>query len=255
MKELCSRLTWQEQAGFYFLPNAFTLTALFFAFFAMSEAINGHFDHAGWGILASLFLDGIDGRIARMTGKQGAFGEQLDSIADMVSFGLAPALIVYMALLRPFGKFGFMVAFIYCACAALRLALFNSTLAIHTDKRWFTGLPSPSAASIVVGYVWFIETYFPQASPIGWIGIGLTLIAGLSMISPVKFWSFKGLESQRAQNFNNWFILAVLLLLLATEPCLVYFSFFALYVVFNYSLALIRYLFPKKSVLKLKEKP
>ncbi|MBN3860393.1 CDP-diacylglycerol--serine O-phosphatidyltransferase [Neisseriaceae bacterium PsAf] len=233
--------TWQEKTGFYFLPNAFTLGALFFAFFAITEAINGRYDHSGWAIIASLLLDGMDGRVARMTGKQGAFGEQLDSIADMVSFGLAPALIVYMALLNNFGKFGYMVAFIYAACAALRLALFN-TLVDTADKKWFTGLPSPSAASIVVGYVWMWFEYFPDYEYAGQIAILVTLFAGLSMIAPVKFWSFKGIESKKVQNYNNWFILAMLLLLVATETPIVYFSFFFLYALISYLWALKRYI-------------
>lgn len=233
--------TWQDKTGFYFLPNTFTLTALFFAFFAIIEAIDLRFDRAGWAIVASLYLDGMDGRIARMTGKQSAFGEQLDSIVDMVSFGLAPALIIYTGLLNPFGRFGFIIAFIYCACAALRLALFNTWIGT-ADKKWFTGLPSPSAGSFVVGFVWMWYVYFPDNKIAGYLAISVILSAGFSMIAPVKFWSFKGIESKKVQNYNTWFIVMMFLLLLATQSPIIYFSFFLAYIIVSYAWAIKRYI-------------
>ena len=137
----------------YLLPNSFTIAALFCAFFAITQSMHKHFEIAAIAVFLSMLLDGMDGRVARLTNSQSAFGEQLDSLADMVSFGVAPALIIYKWQLSQFGKIGYSVAFIYCACAALRLALFN-TLIGKVDKRWFIGVPSPTAAALIVGLIW-----------------------------------------------------------------------------------------------------
>ena len=132
--------------GIYVLPNLFTLAALFGGFYAIVMAINGRFDLATIGVFAAMVLDSLDGRVARLTNTQSAFGEQMDSLSDMVSFGAAPALIAYLWALQPLGRWGWIAAFIYCSCAALRLARFNVNTAV-VDKRFFQGLPSPSAAA------------------------------------------------------------------------------------------------------------
>ncbi|MBP6562434.1 MAG: CDP-diacylglycerol--serine O-phosphatidyltransferase, partial [Neisseriaceae bacterium] len=141
------------KSGIYLLPNSFTLAALFSGFYGIVQAMNGHFEVAAIAVFLSMILDGMDGRVARMTHSQSDFGAEFDSLADMVSFGVAPALIAYEWQLQHFGKLGWAVAFIYCACAAMRLALFN-TMVGKTDKRWFIGIPSPTAAALVCGLVW-----------------------------------------------------------------------------------------------------
>ena len=139
--------------GIYIVPNSITLAALFCGFYAIVMAINGRFDYATTSIFAAMILDGMDGRAARMMHAQSAFGEQMDSLCDMVSFGVAPALVAYEWALRPLGRWGWIAAFVYCACAALRLARFNVNTAV-VDKRYFQGLPSPAAAALVGGFIW-----------------------------------------------------------------------------------------------------
>ena len=172
-----SRLEAFRQNSIYLLPNSFTLTALFCAFFAITQSMHGHYETAAVAVFVSMLLDGMDGRVARWTNSQSAFGEQLDSLADMVSFGVAPALIAYKWQLFEFGRIGYSVAFIYCACAALRLALFN-TLIGKVDKRWFIGIPSPTAAALVIGLVWMDHNLggLPLAR---WWCLIITLFAGL----------------------------------------------------------------------------
>jgi CDP-diacylglycerol--serine O-phosphatidyltransferase len=143
----------KRRKGIYILPNLFTLAALFGGFYAIVMAMNGRFDQAAIGVFAAMVLDSLDGRIARMTNTQSAFGEQMDSLSDMVSFGAAPALIAYIWALTSLGRWGWLGAFVYCACAALRLARFNVNTAV-VDKRFFQGLPSPAAAALVAGFVW-----------------------------------------------------------------------------------------------------
>ncbi len=139
--------------GIYLLPNAFTTANLFCGFFAIVQAMNQRFDFAAIAIFVALVMDGMDGRVARMTNTQSAFGEQYDSLTDMVSFGVAPALIAYEWVLKDLGKWGWLAAFVFCAGAALRLARFNTNIAV-VDKRFFQGLPSPAAASLIAGFVW-----------------------------------------------------------------------------------------------------
>ena len=136
-------------------PICFTLAALFGGFYAIVMAINGRFDQAAVGVFCAMVLDSLDGRVARMTNTQSAFGEQMDSLSDMVSFGAAPALISYVWALQGLGRWGWIAAFVYCACAALRLARFNVNTAV-VDKRYFQGLPSPAAAALVAGFIWLL---------------------------------------------------------------------------------------------------
>lgn len=215
----------------YVLPNSFTIAALFCAFYAITQSMHGRFDSAAQFIFLSMILDGMDGRVARLTNSQSAFGEQLDSLADMVSFGVAPALIVYNWQLFHFGKLGYAIAFIYCACAALRLALFN-TLIGKVDKKWFIGIPSPTAAALVVGMVWLGRHHASWFDKDGSILVLLmTLFAGLSMVAQVRFWSFKEFKRTR-MSIVGMIVLILLLGLLAVEPAGVLFAFF-----FSYSLS------------------
>ena len=146
----------KRRKGIYILPNLFTLAALFGGFYAVVMAMNGRFDLAAVGVFCAMVLDSLDGRVARMTNTQSAFGEQMDSLSDMVSFGAAPALIAYEWALKGLGRWGWIAAFVYCACAALRLARFNVNTAV-VDKRYFQGLPSPAAAALVAGFIWVMN--------------------------------------------------------------------------------------------------
>ena len=186
--------------GIYMLPNLVTLAALFGGFYAIVMAMNGRFDLAALGVFCAMVLDGLDGRIARMTNTQSAFGEQMDSLADMVSFGAAPALIAYEWALRGLGRWGWIAAFVYCACAALRLARFNVNTAV-VDKRFFQGLPSPAAAALVVGFLWLMIELEVSGPTVAWPMFVMCLYAGLTMVSNVPFYSFKDLQMRRSVPF------------------------------------------------------
>src|SRR5437868_5256979 len=180
--------------GIYLLPNAFTTAALFCGFYAIVMAMNQRFEHATWAIFIAMILDGLDGRIARLTNTQSEFGAQYDSLSDMVSFGAAPALVIYEYSLRGLGKLGWIAAFVYCAGAALRLARFNTNIEV-VDKRYFQGLPSPAAAALCAGLVWVIDDFkIERAEVIIGIACVLTLFAGVTMVSNLPFYSFKDLN-------------------------------------------------------------
>ena len=223
-----------RQNSIYLLPNSFTIAALFAAFYAITQSMHGRFESAAISVFIAMILDGSDGRVARLTKSQSAFGEQLDSLADMVSFGVAPALIVYNWQLFNFGKLGYCVAFIYCACAALRLALFN-TLIGKVDKKWFIGVPSPTAAALMVGMIWLDRSYdglFNEAGSV--MALLLTLFAGLSMVVQIPFWSFKELNIRRRVSFAGMIGLLMLFVLLVLQPALVLFLFFLGYSLSGY---------------------
>src|SRR5450830_503436 len=198
----------KPRKGIYVLPNLFTLAALFGGFYAIVMAINGRFDLAGVGVLCAMILDSLDGRVARMTNTQSAFGEQMDSLSDMVSFGAAPALIAYEWSLKGLGRWGWIAAFVYCACAALRLARFNVNTGV-VDKRYFQGLPSPAAAALVAGLIWLVteagiragESSWLTWTQVTWITFALTLYAGLTMVTNVPFYSFKDVHFKRSVPF------------------------------------------------------
>ncbi|WP_274584719.1 CDP-diacylglycerol--serine O-phosphatidyltransferase [Neisseria leonii] len=222
-----------RQNSIYLLPNSFTIAALFAAFFAITQAMHGRFETAAIAVFVSMLLDGMDGRVARMTNSQSAFGEQLDSLADMVSFGVAPALIAYKWQLFHFGKIGYTIAFVYCACAALRLALFN-TLIGKVDKRWFIGIPSPTAAALIVGLIWVANGY--ESLPVAWLCLVITLFAGLSMVVQIPFWSFKEINVRRKVPFFVMVLAMMGLLVVALEPSVVLFLLFLAYSLSGYVL-------------------
>jgi CDP-diacylglycerol--serine O-phosphatidyltransferase len=186
--------------GIYILPNLFTLGALFGGFYAVVMAMNGRFEHACIGIFWAMVLDSLDGRIARLTHTQTAFGEQMDSLADMVSFGAAPALIAYEWTLRNLGRWGWVAAFVYCACAALRLARFNVNVEV-VDRRYFQGLPSPAAAALVVACIWLSRTLDLSPSQMAWPMFSVALYAGLTMVSNLPFYSFKTIPWRQSVPF------------------------------------------------------
>src|SRR5664279_6398408 len=179
-----------RRRGIYLLPNLFTTAALFAGFYSIVQAMNQRFEDAAIAIFVAMVLDGLDGRVARLTKTQSAFGAEYDSLSDMVSFGAAPALVVYEWVLRDMGKLGWIAAFIYVAAAALRLARFNTMLDV-ADKRWFTGIPSPAAAALVAGFVWVIDDFGVDPEKVRWAALAVTVFAGLTMVSNFKFYSFK----------------------------------------------------------------
>ncbi|HMM86860.1 CDP-diacylglycerol--serine O-phosphatidyltransferase [Azohydromonas sp.] len=222
----------RPRKGIYILPNLFTVAALFGGFYGIVMAMNGRFEQSAIGIFAAAVLDSLDGRVARMTNTQSAFGEQMDSLADMVSFGAAPALIVYVWALSGLGKLGWIAAFIYCACAALRLARFNTNIGI-VDKRWFQGLPSPAAAALVVGFIWVMDDAgIRGATRIDWLAWGafaLTLYAGLTMVTNVPFYSFKDVNFRKSVPFIVVVAIALAIALITVHPPTVLFAVFCIY--------------------------
>jgi len=222
----------KRRRGIYILPNLFTLAALFGGFYAIVMAMNGRFENAVIGVFCAMVLDSLDGRVARMTNTQSAFGEQMDSLSDMVSFGAAPALIVYEWALKDMGKLGWAAAFVYCASAALRLARFNTNIGV-VDKRFFQGLPSPAAAALVTGFIWVMDDAgFKGASKIDWLAwtsIGVTLYAGLTMVTNVPFFSFKDIGQKRSVPFIVIVLVALVIAAVNLHPPLVIFGMFCLY--------------------------
>jgi CDP-diacylglycerol--serine O-phosphatidyltransferase len=186
-----------RRKGIYLLPNLFTTGALFAGFYAVISAINGNYEGASIAVFVAMFLDGLDGRVARLTNTQSAFGVQYDSLADMVSFGVAPSLVMFNWALSGLGKLGWAASFIYIACAALRLARFN-TLAEKADKRFFTGLASPPAAALLASMVWVFSDlgYGDVEIPatIGYLAAFVTAWVGLLMVVNVPYHSFKGID-------------------------------------------------------------
>jgi len=216
--------------GIYLLPNAFTTAALFCGFFAIVNAMNDQFQIAAIAIFASLVLDGMDGRIARMTNTQSAFGEQYDSLADMVSFGVAPALVAYEWVLKDLGKWGWLAAFTYCAGAALRLARFNVNTAV-VDKKFFQGLPSPAAGALIAGFIWLADdSKIPvRDSAIPWITFFITVYAGLTMVSNARFYSGKALDIRYRVPFGVMVLMLLTFVLVSTNPPLTLFGVFVIY--------------------------
>lgn len=224
----------RRRRGIYLLPNAFTTASLFCGFYAIVMAMNNRFEQAAIAVFFSMVLDSLDGRVARLTNTQSAFGEQYDSLSDMVSFGAAPALIMYEWSLRGLGKWGWLAAFVYCAGAALRLARFNANIGV-VDKRYFQGLPSPAAAALVVGLVWVVtelaQTKWIDRRPedFAWYAWALTVYAGVTMVSNVPFYSFKDLNFRRSVPFVFLFGLVMVFVLISVDPPLVLWSLFLAY--------------------------
>ncbi|CAN5226932.1 CDP-diacylglycerol--serine O-phosphatidyltransferase [soil metagenome] len=217
-----------RRRGIYLLPNAFTTAALFCGFYAIVMAMNLKFDHASIAIFAAMVLDGIDGRVARLTNTQSEFGAQYDSLSDMVSFGAAPALVVYEWSLRGMGKLGWLAAFVYCAGAALRLARFNTNIEV-VDKRFFQGLPSPAAAALVAGFIWLMDDLRFAGAELNWFSWTITLYAGLTMVSNVPFYSFKDVNFRKSVPFITVFLIVLAFVGVASDPPTVLFGLFVLY--------------------------
>jgi CDP-diacylglycerol---serine O-phosphatidyltransferase len=221
--------------GIYLLPNLFTTAALFCGFYAIVMAMNDRFEHAAWAIFVAMILDGLDGRIARLTNTQSEFGAQYDSLSDMVSFGAAPALVIYEWSLRGLGKAGWIAAFIYCAGAALRLARFNTNIEV-VDKRFFQGLPSPAAAAMVAGFVLLMTDLAVNGrDQLPWVSLAIAIFAGLSMVSNIPFYSFKDVNFRKSVPFIVVFLIALALALVSIDPPKVLMPIFVLYGLSGYA--------------------
>ncbi len=224
----------------YLLPNLFTTAGMFAGFYAIVASTKGNYMGASLGIIIAMLLDGVDGRVARMTNTQSEFGAQYDSLADLVSFGMAPALVMYHwalsgmhAMGNLWGKIGWLVAFFYTAMAALRLARFNVQIG-KADKAYFTGLASPSAATLIASFIWLANNLGIKGSdPWIWlVALALTLLAGMLMVSPIRYWSFKVENRDDKIPFMVLIGVVVIMILVILYPPGVFFAVF-----FGYALS------------------
>ncbi|MFT4655545.1 MAG: CDP-diacylglycerol--serine O-phosphatidyltransferase [Patiriisocius sp.] len=223
-------MTKQKPRGIYLLPNLLTTAGLFSGFYAVVMSMNGQFENAAIAIFVAMIFDGLDGRVARITNTQSAFGAEYDSMADMVSFGVAPALIAYNFGLSELGKFGWLAAFIYVAGAALRLARFNTQVGI-ADKNYFQGLASPAAAALISGMVWVSIDYDISGHDYGIVVAIITGLCGLLMVSNFKYNSFKEVDWQGKVPFVALLVIMMIFIIVATAPSLVLFIVFILYAI------------------------
>ena len=214
--------------GIYLLPNLFTTACLFAGFFAIVAAMGGRFEAAAVAIFVAMVMDGLDGRVARLTNTQTEFGAQYDSLADMISFGLAPSLVMYAWALNSLGKLGWLAAFIFAAAAALRLARFNTQVGI-ADKRYFQGLASPAAAAVVAGAVWLGVDYGQHGSDWRIPAFLLTLLTGVLMVSNVRYRSFKDFNLKGRVPFVALLVVVFVFVLISIDPPQVLFSLFFIY--------------------------
>ncbi len=216
-----------RRKGIYLLPNLFTTAALFSGFYAIMSAMNGHFEFAALAIFAAMIFDGLDGRVARLTNTTSEFGVQYDSLSDMVSFGVAPALVMYFWALVDLGKFGIAAAFVYLAGAALRLARFNTQVG-EVDKRFFIGLASPAAAAVIAGMVWAGFDVAMAGRPSVIAGI-ITALMGLLMVSNVKYNSFKELDFRGRVPFVMILVVVLAFGVITIDPPRILLALFGVY--------------------------
>nr|WP_298416141.1 CDP-diacylglycerol--serine O-phosphatidyltransferase [uncultured Halomonas sp.] len=228
-----------RRRSIYLLPNLFTTSALFSGFFAVVASINGDFAAAAIAVFVSMVLDGLDGRVARLTNTQSEFGAQYDSLADMLSFGVAPAIVAFAWILQDIGKIGWIAAFVYVACAALRLARFNVQIG-SVDKRWFIGLPSPSAAALVAGCVWVFHNF--DANAFGF-KVFMTLVvaaAGVLMVSNIRYYSFKDVDVKGPVPFVALLAIVFGFVVISIEPSVMLLALFGCYVASGPVMAVMR---------------
>lgn len=236
-----------RRRGIYLLPNLFTTAALFAGFYAIVQAMNQLYEQAAVAIFVAMLLDGIDGRVARLTRTQSAFGAEYDSLSDMVSFGAAPALVVYEWALKGMGKLGMISAFIYCAGAALRLARFNTNIEV-VDKRYFQGLPSPAAAALVAGLVWVMIDNGWKGDEARWYACLLTMFAGITMVSNFSYYSGKDINLRRSVPFMVIAAIALAFALISSYPPGVLFALFLAYALSGYVMAVWRRVAGRKPI-------
>jgi len=223
----------KTKRGIYLLPSIFTTFALFAGFYSIVASINGDYTIAAISIMVAMLWDTLDGRIARLTNTQSTFGAEYDSLSDLVSFGVAPALLVYLWSLSDLGRIGWLAAFIYLTCAALRLARFNTQVGV-TDKRYFQGLSSPASAGVIASMIWlkfwnFEYLDFGVVSLSYYIGVSITILCGLLMVSNVRYFSFKEFDSIEKASFRFLIFTVLGLILLLYKPNVVLFTGFFIY--------------------------
>lgn len=233
--------------GIFLLPNLLTTGALFSGFYAIIAAMKSNFEIAAMVIFLAMILDGLDGRVARLTNTQSAFGAEYDSLSDMVSFGIAPGLVmyqwslIYLTEVSDFlGKLGWLTAFIYTTCTALRLARFNTQIGT-ADKRYFQGLASPAAAGVIMSAVWVSETYAISGETMKYLMIVLTLLAGSLMVSRFSYYSFKDLDLREKIPFVSALAIMLLIVFLAIETATLLFLSFSLYLLSGPIISLFRW--------------
>lgn len=214
----------------YLLPNLLTTAGLFAGFYAIVAAMKGNFEVAAIAIFVAMIMDGLDGRVARLTGTESEFGAQYDSLSDMMCFGVTPALVVYSWGLRYLGKFGWLAAFFYVAATALRLARFN-TQSSYVDKRYFIGLPCPAAAAVIAGMVWVGTDFAIPGKRISEIVAVVTIFVAALMVSNVRYPSFKELDFKEHVPFVAVLLVLLSYLLIAWDPPKVLFTIFSLYAI------------------------
>ena len=214
--------------GIYLLPNLLTTAGLFSGFYAIVSSMNGHYIHAAVAIFIAMIFDGLDGRVARMTNTQSEFGAEYDSMADMVSFGIAPGLVSYNWALSELGKFGWLAAFVFVAAAALRLARFNTQVGL-ADKRYFQGLASPAAAAVIASLVWVGSEYELNGNDYG-VFVGLiTIVSGLLMVSNFRYNSFKEVDWKGKVNFIVVLLIVLVFVVVAASPAELLLAIFVIY--------------------------
>lgn len=229
----------------YLLPNLLTTAALFAGFYAIVQAMNARFEQAAVAIFIAMVLDGLDGRVARMTRTQSEFGADYDSLSDMVSFGAAPALVMYVWALKDLGTTGWIPAFVYCAAAAVRLARFNTNIEV-VDKRYFQGLPSPAAAALVAGFIWVADDFgIDRVDWLRYIAFSLTLFAGVTMVVSIPFYSFKDFNLRKRVPVWAVPLIIAAITVVAAKPPMVLFLMFVAYSMSGYVVWILR-----KTVLK-----
>jgi len=209
-----------RRRGIYLLPNVFTTLGLFAGFYAIIAAINGAFDTAALAVFIAGVMDGVDGRVARMTNTQSDFGAQYDSMTDLVAFGMAPALLMYLYALNQLGKFGWMLAFFYAAAAAMRLARFNVQAGVP-EKEHFQGLGSPAAAGLVIATVWLGHDYQLDSAAFTLFAAVATLVSAAMMVSNIRFYSLKVINLRERIPFVTGVFIIVALAIFATAPSVV----------------------------------
>ncbi|OQW94827.1 MAG: CDP-diacylglycerol--serine O-phosphatidyltransferase [Beggiatoa sp. IS2] len=228
-----------RRRGIYLLPNLFTTAALFSGFYAIVAAIHNRFEAAAVAIFIAMILDGLDGRVARLTNTQSDFGTEYDSLSDVICFGLAPALVMYEWSLSTLGKLGWLAAFIYTTATALRLARFNTQVG-KIDKAYFQGLASPAAAAVLAGFVWVGDDYQLSGMMVAPIGLVITLVAGALMVSNIRYRSFKDLNFKERVPFVSILSVVLIFALISIDPPQVLFGVFSLYLISGPTLTLIQ---------------
>ena len=214
--------------GIYLLPNLLTTAGLFSGFYAIVSSMNGHFESAAVAIFIAMIFDGLDGRVARMTNTQSEFGAEYDSMADMVSFGIAPGLVAYNWALSGLGKFGWLAAFVFVAAAALRLARFNTQVGV-ADKRYFQGLASPAAAAVIASLVWVGAEYQVNGNDYGFVVGIITIVSGLLMVTNFRYNSFKDVDWKGKVNFIAVLLIVLVFIVVASSPAELLLAIFVLY--------------------------